>query len=248
MEEKPLQIPYNMQDKIIRILSTRPLSEALIAKAAKQNVVLETETFISVQKKISSETTDNIKVLALSKATIVFTSMNAVEIVSEILSSMNVIPEWEIYCMGGTTLSLVKNIWSERNIKGTAKNATELAERIIADKVKDIQFFCGNIRREELPALLKNENIEVNEWMVYETIFTPLVIEKAYDGILFFSPSAVECFFSANKTIEKTVLFAIGNTTEASLKQFCNNTIVTSEFPDKEQLVNKAIHYLQTNQ
>ena len=236
-----------MQDKIIHILSTRPLNEAMIANAAKENVVLETAPFICVQKMISTETANKIKELAVSKATIVFTSMNAVEMVTEIISPMNVIPDWEIYCMGGTTLSLVKNSWPEKHIKGTAKNATELADKIIADKVESIHFFCGNIRREELPAILKNEKIQVNEWVVYETLLTPSIIEKAYDGILFFSPSAVESFFSANKTIEKTVLFSIGTTTEATLKQFTTNTIVTSDFPDKEQLVNKAIHYLQSN-
>ncbi len=236
-----------MENKLINILSTRPLSDTLITNAAKENVVLDFIAFISTQKLIAPETFHKIRELSLQKATVVFTSMNAVEIVAAIVADMQVVPDWKIYCMGGTTLSLIKNIWSNNQIKGTAKNATTLAEKIIADKVDAIHFFCGNIRREELPTILKKANIEVNEWIVYETILTPSAIEKSYDGILFFSPSAVESFFSVNQLKGKTVLFAIGTTTENAIKKFTKNKIVTGDFPEKEELVNKAIQYLQSN-
>lgn len=236
-----------MQNKLINILSTRPLNEALITSAAKNNIILDTRSFISTQKMIAPKTIIKIKELALQKATVVFTSMNAVEIVAEIVSDMHIVPDWNIYCVGGTTLSLVKNIWTNNQIKGTGKNAATLADKIIADQVAAIHFFCGNIRREELPGILNKGNIQVNEWIVYETILTPSTIEKAYDGILFFSPSAVESFFSVNQSIAASVLFAIGSTTESILKKFTNNTVVVGDFPEKEQLVNKAILYLKTN-
>ena len=236
-----------MQNKLINILSTRPLGEALVANAAKNNVVLDSRAFICVQKMIALETLIKIKELATQKATVVFTSMNAVEIVAEIITGMHAVSDWRIYCMGGNTLSLVKNIWTNNHIKGTGKNAATLAEKIIADQVDSIHFFCGKIRREELPTILRKEKIQVNEWIVYETILTPSTIEKTYDGILFFSPSAVESFFSVNQTIGASVLFAIGTTTETVIKKFTKNKIVTGDFPEKEQLLNKAIQYLQCN-
>lgn len=247
MEDNPLQIQYIMENNFINILSTRPLSDALITQAGKENVVLEIKEYICTQKMVYPETLNKIKELATQNATIVFTSMNAVEIVAQILSDMQVVPDWNIYCLGGTTLSVIKNIWLNHPIKGTAKNAGELAEKIIADNVDAVHFFCGNIRREELPSILKKQNIKVNEWVVYETLLTPSTIEKVYDGILFFSPSAVESFFSVNQLKGKTVLFAIGTTTENAIKKYTKNKIVTGDFPEKEELVNKAIHYLQTN-
>jgi uncharacterized protein YlzI (FlbEa/FlbD family) len=38
-------------------------------------------------------------------------------------------------------------------------------------------------------------------------------------------------------------LFAIGNTTATAIKLFTGNRIIVSEFPAKDQLVEKAIEY-----
>jgi uroporphyrinogen-III synthase len=98
-----------------------------------------------------------------------------------------------------------------------------------------------------LPELLKKKNIGVNEIIVYKTIITPQKIEKKYDGILFFSPSAVKSFFEKNILDGQTVLFAIGSTTADKIRKFSKNKIVVSDVPDKTTLLNKAISYFQTN-
>jgi uroporphyrinogen-III synthase len=236
-----------MKDSI-SILSTRPIDGALIEKAAYQNITIDTLTFIEVEKMVADEVANQIALLSKQKATIVFTSMNAVEIVVDTIPNDAVMPDWKIYCIGGTTFTLVKKYWPYDSLVYTAKNATELAQKIIADKLPAVTFFCGNKRREELPDLLKNENIEVDELVVYETIETPVKIEKTYNGILFFSPSAVTSFFTDNKIPQATTLFAIGNTTANTIKQFCSNNIIISEFPAKDQLVDKAIEYYSKEQ
>ena len=43
--------------------------------------------------------------------------------------------------------------------------------------------------------------LSVDEVIVYKTIETPKVLTKQYDGILFFSPSAVKSFFSKNSIV-----------------------------------------------
>ena len=83
----------------------------------------------------------------------------------------------------------------------------------------------------------------MEEVIIYETLETPFTIKSSYSAILFFSPSAVHSFFSANSVEESTILFAIGNTTAATIKQFSNNTIITSDFPAQDQLMDKAIDY-----
>jgi uroporphyrinogen-III synthase len=79
--------------------------------------------------------------------------------------------------------------------------------------------------------------------VVYETIETPVKIDKKYNGILFFSPSAARSFFSINKIDTDTVLFAIGTTTAVELRKFSHNKILVGEHPNKEQLAEKAIGY-----
>lgn len=232
-----------MKDKEIRILSTRPLDGALIEKAAFQNIKIETISFIQVKKMVSAEVAKRIDLLSGEKATVVFTSMNAVEIVVETVPVNPLMPGWKIYCIGGATFTLVKKYWPYEQIAFTAKDANELAKKIITDKVEKIHFFCGNKRREDLPVLLQQQNIAVEELVVYETIETPLAIDRSYNGILFFSPSAVHSFFSDNQPAEDTIFFAIGNTTANAIKQFAKNSIIVSDFPAKDQLVDKAIKY-----
>jgi uroporphyrinogen-III synthase len=57
----------------------------------------------------------------------------------------------------------------------------------------------------------------------------------------------VESFFSINKPSAGTILFAIGKTTADRIRHFTNNTVVESDFPGKENLVEKAISYLDTS-
>ena len=106
-------------------------------------------------------------------------------------------------------------------------------------------FFCGNIRRDELPQLLKSSGIALEEMVVYETTVTPHPIIKDYHAVLFFSPSAVDSFFSVNKVVEHTILFAIGNTTARAIGNYSTNTIVKADTPEKDNLVKKAIAYFQ---
>ncbi|MGI8638169.1 MAG: uroporphyrinogen-III synthase [Segetibacter sp.] len=232
-----------MKDENIHILSTRPLDVAVIEKAAYQNIIIDTISFIEVKKMVSDEVAPRINELSKGQATVVFTSTNAVEIVVESLPVTPQMPDWKIYCIGGATFTLVKKYWPYDQVVLTTKNATELAKGIVDNKVERVAFFCGNMRREELPDLLIQQNIPVEELIVYETIETPVTVEQAYNGILFFSPSAVHSFFLNNHTADETIFFAIGDTTANTIKQFATNNIIVSDFPAKDQLVDKAIKY-----
>ena len=232
-----------MPSKAINILSTRPLDAELLQEAASGNVWIDCLSFIETTVSINQDKKDSIKALAETKNTIVFTSMNAAEAIMESLDGTK--PNWDIYCMGGTTKTIIKDYFGADSIKGTGKDALSLAESMIANGTKDAIFFCGNIRRDELPQLLKEHQIALEEMVVYETTVTPHIVTHPYDAILFFSPSAVDSFFSVNKADEKTILFAIGNTTAKSISNHSNNTIVKADTPEKNNLVKKAIEYFQ---
>lgn len=238
-----------MPDNNISILSTRPINESLINKAKQNNITLDAVTFIEIKKEVAEDTLVSIFKLAERKASVVFTSMNAVEIVVAILSEKSIVPDWKIYSMSGTTLTLLKQYWPGGNIIAIAKDSEALSAKIISEKPNEVFFFCGNRRREELPALLVKASINVNELCVYETIDIPQKLNKYYNGILFFSPSAVQSFFAENVVDDSTILFAIGNTTAKTIRQFSGNQIILSEFPSKDQMVNDAIdHFVLSRQ
>jgi len=231
-----------MQQNNIRILCTRPLDEVLVEEAKAAGIVIDESPFITTEPIQTIEVQQEIEQALLLSATIVFTSMNAVEAVAAWQNEEQ--PDWNIYCMGTTTSKLIQEYFGEHSIAGTANSAAELATLIAADRFIDkVIFFCGDQRRDELPEILEQNNIEVNEIIVYQTIAVPHKINTVYHGILFFSPSAVKSFFSNNTIPGQTILFAIGNTTATTIKKFSNNKIIISDSPGKENLVQKMMEY-----
>jgi uroporphyrinogen-III synthase len=239
-----LQIVFIMFQNKVTILSTRPLAASLIDEAAAQGIVIDVQSFIETEAILSVEVQQEIEQAMLQSAAVVFTSMNAVEAVATYLDIAEEKPDWTIYCMGQTTQQLVKKYFGEASIGGTGDNATELAELVAEESfTNEVIFFCGDQRRDELPEILRSNDMNVNEITVYHTIPTPQLVKKNYNGVLFFSPSAVDSFFSVNTLNSTTMLFAIGQTTAAAIKKHTGAGIITAGKPGKENLLEKAINY-----
>jgi len=236
-----LQQQYAMKQNSISILSTRPLDELLISKAVHKSIFIESATFIETEPVTANDIIQQVKALGAQNICAVFTSMNAADAVIGQLTEM---PGWRIFCLGGVTKEHITAFFGKERLEGTAKNASALCERIVAAKgLKEVVFFCGDHRLDELPETLRRHNISVQELIVYNTIQTPRYVEKDYDAIMFFSPSAVHSFFSLNTLPLSTVLFAIGKTTAATVHTYCTNTVITSEWPGKEHMVDLVIDY-----
>ena len=228
--------------KSVNILSTRPIDPSLIKIAGLKGIFIEVRSFIETLPVQSTTVIQEIENVLSKSATVVFTSMNAVDVVSKHLNGYK--PQWNIYSIGTTTDQLIKKYFGENLIAGTAYNAADLAALIVKDRfIDEVIFFCGNQRRDELPDILRRNEIDVNEIEVYQTIAVPHKIDKNYSGILFFSPSAVESFFSNNTINQQTILFAIGNTTAEAIKPFSGNKIIISATPGKKKLAEQMIEY-----
>lgn len=231
-----------MQQNNINILSTRPLNKSLVQEAKAVGIAIDELSFIDTEPIQDIATQQEIEQAYLQSSTVVFTSMNAVDAVLAWQDGQQ--PDWVIYCMGNTTKLLLKENFGEHSVAGTASSAAELAELIAEESdIDEVIFFCGEQRRDELPAILRNKGIEVHEIIVYETIHTPHKVSKDYHAILFYSPSAVSSFFSHNKVPAQTILFAIGNTTAKTIQQYCNNTIIIGKEPGKEELVRQVMEF-----
>ena len=231
-----------MPENNIQILSTRPLNRSLVQEANAAGISIDELSFIETEAIQDVATQQEIEQAYLQSSTVVFTSMNAVDAVVAWQDGQQ--PDWVIYCMGNTTKQKLKENFGDHSVVGTANNAAELAELIAEESdAEEVIFFCGEQRRDELPAILRKKRIDVHEIIVYETIYTPHKINKTYQAILFYSPSAVSSFFSNNKIPGQTILFAIGTTTANTIQQYCNNTIIIGKAPGKEELVRQAMEY-----
>ena len=233
---------FVMSETSVAILSTKNIDEALINMTASKNIFIEVLSFIRTEPVVSVEVQQEIELAMNQYATVVFTSAQAVEIVFAELHDE--IPDWKIFCISHATCDAATNYFGEQSIEGTADNAQDLAQLIIdRENVDELFFFCGDQRRSELPDLLSNHGIDVNEIVVYQTIATPHEVGKNYHGILFFSPSAVRSFFHKNKLKSEAVLFAIGNTTANEIRKFSKNKIIISDEPNTQTLLNEVMSY-----
>jgi uroporphyrinogen-III synthase len=234
-----------------KVLSTKKLKSSLVAKARKNDVEIIEQEFISVTPILSEEKRDEVITWVMSNNVhhVVFTSANAVEAVKNYLpeGDKRFMFNWNIFCISGRTKSALKPYVCDERILATADYGKDLAQKIIERGVKEIVFFCGNRRRDELPAILNDAGIKVHEVTVYETVETPAVAINEVNGILFFSPSAVQSFFSANQLKTDTVCFAIGTTTAEAIKEFTANKIIISEATSQESILASVQLYFENS-
>lgn len=228
----------------IDILSTGSLDERIADLAATHAIHLDIIPFIKTEA-ITYLDQQIIKELSLQPLIIVFTSSNAVNIVAPYYQ---VTSKWSFYCIGKTTCDLVKEKFGEAKILGSASNATRLAAKIIQDQPSQkIVFFCGDQRRDELPDLLRESGKSVQEITVYNTVPTPVLLSKHYDGIIFYSPSGVHSFFSLNTIHTGCRIFAIGETTAAAIRNYVASEIIFPAATGKKELIEAVIEYFNTS-
>lgn len=233
-----------MKNRSVKILSTRHLDNSLLEKSANNKIHIDTIPFIQVRKSITESDVAEIAKIAQQEVTVIFTSVNAVEAVVDTLPPNEVMPLWRIYCIGGSTFTMVKKYWNYDRIIKTATNAMELANSIVEQREAMVTWFCSNIRRDELPLALKQAAVALKEIIVYETIESPQKVSEDYDAVLFFSPSAVNSFFKNNAIVNEKI-FVIGKTTADAVSQFTDAETIISDFPSTDQLIDKVIWYFQ---
>src|SRR5690242_651388 len=230
-----------MPENKISILCTRLLDQQHIKKAEEHSIHITTLPFIEIQFNSTASFTAQVSQLAWQKINVVFTSVNAVESVAQLI---NETPHWNIFCIGGVTKDAVCKHFGEASVTASAKNASILSRKIIDRRdVKEVIFFCGDQRLDDLPETLRINNIRVQEVIAYYASQTPHDMQEDYDGIMFFSPSAVHSFFSVNTIRTDVVLFSIGKTTTATIQTYCINKVITSEWPGQENLLEKIFEY-----
>jgi uroporphyrinogen-III synthase len=174
---------------------------------------------------------------------LIFTSQNAVDSVLKNKNIKTILPK-RCFCVGEKT----KAVLEEKGfvVLVCSDYAAELAS-IICNKYakQSFTFFSGNLRRDILPEAMQLAQIQFEEIEVYETILTPIPIQSTPDGILFFSPSAVESYLKSN-SITNEMCFCIGKTTADAVKTFTKNTIIANQ-PSVENVIIQCINYYSKN-
>ena len=153
------------------------------------------------------------------------------------------------FCVGEKTKLLLED-FGHKVVKMT-EYASELSDYLVKNHQNDsFHFFCGNIRSEEIPSKLKENNISFEEIVIYKTTLNPKKFEREFDAILFFSPSGVRSYFEANRpnrfpkpVRSHTISVCIGTTTASEAKKYSENVVISNS-TTVESVIAKAVKIL----
>lgn len=197
--------------------------------AKKQTKVFSTKTLTETQRHlfknpITVDSTDFIKIslnripqhiLKTKIENVVITSQNAVESILTNCSS-DELQFKNIYCVGRRTKKLIENKIGK--VKHSENSAKKLAEHLVEFiDGTEVTFFCSESRLDELPEILEENNIKVNEIEAYKTILDDVKIDEKIEGIMFFSPSTVKSYMRNNDPDK--IAYCIGETTATEAKK-----------------------------
>ena len=221
------------------ILSTKTLSDEQRQAFLDANFDLLEQDFIEIK--------NNLFELNKINNNLIFSSQNAVLSLLE-QNGWEILKTKSVFCVGIKTKELLEV--NGFTVDVYMDYASELAEIITLIYNKEsYTFLSGNLRKETLPEALKSEGIIFNEIEVYQTTLAPFKIseQEKFDGIMFFSPSAVESYLTNNK-IKNEICFCVGTTTAKSLELNKVKNIVIAEIPTIEEVIVEVIEYYSTEE
>ena len=213
------------------ILSTKILTPNQKRRIIEKGILLEEHDFIKICFTIFSIN----KVGDL----LLFTSQNAVKSVLKhpqrpLLEGLPVI------CVGEKTADLLtENGWQVLHYEEYAQKLADYIKKY--HQRNHITFFCGNLRRDVLPNMLKDNNISHNEIETYRNVLLSKKITTSHQAVLFFSPSGVESYIDKN-TLDGKKCFCIGETTAKEVLKY-NENVIISEYTTIESLIDSVLAY-----
>ncbi len=215
------------------VLSTKKLSRSQQELLLNSGIGLVQRDFISIIPL-------QFKLKEIPK-NVIFTSKNAVK---AMLShpGLSEFKTRNIFCVGEKTADFLKQ--NGFQVVETAHYGADLAEKIVQKHENgEFLFLCGKKRNPELSATLKKEKVKLTEVEIYDTQANPGKIDRNFDGVLFFSPSAVKSFCSEN-ALFGTPAFCIGKTTAAEARKHTDKVIIANK-PSIENVVVQVVKKLK---
>lgn len=172
---------------------------------------------------------------------LIFTSQNAV---LNVLNNENhlILKDKICFCVGIKTKQLLEE--NGFKVENSFDYADELVDYLLENlSDKKFTFFTGNLRRDTIPTAFQKNNIVFEEIEVYKTVLTPHKIDNQINGILFFSPSAVQSYLKEN-SISNEICFCIGTTTAAEIEKSTKNIVIANQ-PTVENVIIQSINFFK---
>lgn len=145
-------------------------------------------------------------------------------------------------CVGAKTAALLQGLG--HRVLEVRESAKLLADEILRKySGRSFIFFCGDRRLGTLPKRLRAAGISLEERVVYHTKLHVEKFDKEFDAVLFFSPSGVKSFTTANDLSRSTAV-CIGPTTAKAARKHTEQIIIAA-FPSVEAVLTAAGNLLK---
>ena len=168
--------------------------------ANKYNIKIDFRPFIQVDP-INVKDFRKQKVDILKHTAVIFTSRNAVDHFFRLCKELKVeVPaDMKYFCISEQTANYLQKyiVVRKRKIFTGSRTAQDLIEILKKHKNEKYVFPCSNIRKEDIPVFLEENNYHFTEAIIYETVASDLsdLDDVLYDIIAFYSPSGINSLF-----------------------------------------------------
>ena len=209
-----------------QVFSTKSLTETQ-RHLFKNGLVVESSDMIKISFNRIPQS-----ILKSKIENVIITSQNAVESIATNFDPKE-LQFKNIYCVGRRTKKLIESKIGK--VKHSENSAKKLAEYLVEFiDGTEVTYFCSNIRLDELPSILEENHIKVNEVEAYETVSNAVKIDSKIEGILFFSPSTVKSYLKNNES--NKIAYCIGETTASEAKKHFKDVRV-AKIPTIESVI-----------
>lgn len=186
----------------------------------KFGVKIEFRPFIQVEP-IDLREFRKQKVDILQHTAIIFTSRNAVDHFFHLCRELKIEmpPDMKYFCISEQTSNYLQKyiVIRKRKIFTGTKSTSDLLDIIKKHKSEKFLFPCSDIRKNDIPEYLKNNNFIFNEVVIHRTVAANLsdLKDVYYDVLAFFSPSGINSLLVNFPTFKQnnTRIATFGSTT-----------------------------------
>ncbi len=223
--------------KKVSVFSSKKLSKSQ-EELFHDTIGVESSDFIKVRFNRMAP-----KVIANEIEVVVITSKNAVAALLHNFSSTE-LKFKQIYCVGRRTKKMIEQQIGP--VVHSAKNAEALAGYLKEELTsgQELTFFCGDLRRDELPSILGDHGVVVHEVEAYQAIYDSKKVEDAVQGVLFYSPSTVHSYLEKNQ--QDKIAFCIGESTASAAREHFKEVHV-AKVPTVESVIEQVNLYYAQN-
>ena len=256
MEDRFLILEKDRLNKVSSLLVSQPEpkneNSPYFDLANKYNLKIDFRPFIQIESVDSKEFRKQ-KINILDHSAIILTSRNAVDNLFRIAADNRIeIPaDMKYFCISEQTANYLQKyiIIRKRKIFTGERTAQDLIQVLKKHKGEKFLFPCSDIRKDDIPKFLRENEYDYNEAVMYRTVASDLsdLSDVNYDIIAFYSPSGIESLFTNFPDFKqnKTRIAVFGPTTAKAAKQAGLITDITAPLPNAPSMTGALELYIK---